>query len=84
MSRAELSRLLGDVRATPHLLDELKGLVHDPDAVIRWANDKGYDLDRKGAEDLCESHQELTDDDLDKVAGGDTAWPPPTTPIDGG
>jgi predicted ribosomally synthesized peptide with nif11-like leader len=80
MSKADLSRLLGDVRKTPHLLEELKTLVQDPDASIRWASEKGYDLDREDAEDLRESQQELTDDDLDKVAGGDTAWPPPPVP----
>lgn len=90
MSRAELSRLLEDVRNTPRLLEELKGLVRDPEAAIRWAGDKGYDLDREDAADLRDGEQELSDDDLDQVAGGDDAWsptgggtggtPPPTPP----
>ena len=84
MSEADLSRLVGDVRKTPQLLEELRRRVHDPDAAIRWAGDKGYDLDPKEAEDLLESEQELTEEDLDQVAGGDTAWPPPPAPPGGG
>jgi predicted ribosomally synthesized peptide with nif11-like leader len=89
MSRAELSRLMGDVRETPRLLKELKDRVHDAEAAISWASGQGYDLDPRDVEDLRDSDQELCDDELDKVAGGDDAWSPtgggtPPPPSGGG
>lgn len=75
MSRADLNRLLGDLRKTPDMLEELKGT--DPEAVIRWAGARGYDLTPGEAEELVASDRELSDDELEEAAGGEEAWPPP-------
>jgi predicted ribosomally synthesized peptide with nif11-like leader len=77
MSRVDLNRLLEDLRKDPHLLEESRGLLHDPDAALRWAEGKGYHLTREEVEDLLDSDRELSDQDLDEAAGGDGAWPPP-------
>jgi predicted ribosomally synthesized peptide with nif11-like leader len=79
MSTTEVSRLLGDVRKAPYLMAELKGLVHDLDAAARWAGEKGYDIAREEIRELRDCDQELSEDELDKVAGGDTAWSPGST-----
>ena len=89
MSSVALNRLLEDVRKDPRLLEELKGFIYDPSASIRWASDKGYDLDPEDVKNLRDSDQELSDDDLDQVAGGDDAWGPtgggtPPPPTGGG
>jgi predicted ribosomally synthesized peptide with nif11-like leader len=75
MSSAELNRLLEDVRKDPCLLDELRSLLGDLDAALRWAGDKGYHLTREDVAELCDSDRELSDDDLEEAAGGDN-WPP--------
>jgi predicted ribosomally synthesized peptide with nif11-like leader len=76
MSSSELNRLMGDVRKDPHLVDELRALLSDPDAALRWAVDKGYHLTLEDVAELCDSDRELSDDDLEEAAGGDDNWPP--------
>jgi predicted ribosomally synthesized peptide with nif11-like leader len=76
MSSSELNRFLEDVRKDPHLVDELRALLSDPDAALRWAGDKGYHLTREEVAEFCDSDRELSDDDLEEAAGGDDNWPP--------
>jgi predicted ribosomally synthesized peptide with nif11-like leader len=76
MSSSELNRLLEDVRKDPHLVDELRALLSDPDVALRWAVDKGYHLTLEDVAELCDSDRELSDDDLEEAAGGDDNWPP--------
>jgi predicted ribosomally synthesized peptide with nif11-like leader len=75
MPSSELSRLLEDLRKDPDLLNESRGLLHDPDAALRWAVDRGYRLTLRDVAELCDSDRELSIDDLEEAAGG--AWPPP-------
>jgi predicted ribosomally synthesized peptide with nif11-like leader len=83
MSSNELKSLLETVRTKPELLEELQSLLQDPNAVIRWARERGYPLTPEDVAELQGCDQELSEDELDKVAGGDTAWPPPPTPPTG-
>jgi predicted ribosomally synthesized peptide with nif11-like leader len=76
MSSPELNRLLEDLRKDPNLLNESRAALRDSDAALRWASDRGYRLTLKDVGELLDSDRELSDDDLDKAAGGDTAWPP--------
>jgi predicted ribosomally synthesized peptide with nif11-like leader len=76
MSSLELSRLLEDVRKNPCLKDESREVLGNPDAALRWTRDKGYDLTPADIRELLDSDRELSDDDLDQAAGGDT-WPTP-------
>lgn len=76
MSSPELSRLLEDVRKDPCLKDESRGLAGDPEAALRWTRDKGYALTLEDIQELLDSDRELSDEDLDQAAGGDT-WPTP-------
>jgi predicted ribosomally synthesized peptide with nif11-like leader len=76
MGRAELNRLLEDARQDPHLLEELRALLSDPEEALRWACGKGYMLLLTDIAELRDSDRELSDDDLEQAAGGDN-WPPP-------
>lgn len=84
MSRVELDRLLGDAMNSGHLLDEIRSRLHDVEEALRWAVEHGYAL---SPEDICElrdSDQELDDEELDKVAGGEDAWGSGSTGSGGG
>jgi predicted ribosomally synthesized peptide with nif11-like leader len=76
MSSAELNRFLEDLRNDPRLLEESRTLPRDPDAALRWVREKGYHLTSADIQELLDSDRELSDDDLDQAAGGDT-WPVP-------
>lgn len=73
-----LARFLESVRKDPRRLEELRALIADPDAVTRWASDQGFHLTTQNLEELRESMDELSDCDLDQVAGGDDGWVPGT------
>jgi predicted ribosomally synthesized peptide with nif11-like leader len=75
MRSPELNRLLEDLRKDPALLLESRQQLHNPDAALRWAVDRGYRLTVGDMVELCDSDRELSDDDLEQAAGG--AWPPP-------
>lgn len=77
MSTADLNRLLGDLQKSPDLLEEVRGVAKDPEAVVQWAGTKGYDLTTEEVEELVASDRELNDDELEEAAGGEDAWPPP-------
>ncbi|HEX3553743.1 MAG TPA: Nif11-like leader peptide family RiPP precursor [Thermoanaerobaculia bacterium] len=75
----ELKSFLQSLRTKPELLEELRSRLQDPDAAIQWAREQGCHLTPDDITEL-RGDQELSDDELDKVAGGDTAWPPPPPP----
>jgi predicted ribosomally synthesized peptide with nif11-like leader len=84
MHRTELERFLEALQKDATLREQAGSLAKAED-VLHWAKGKGYDLTRPDAEALLKSRGELSDDELDKVAGGDTSWtggtpPPPTGP----
>jgi predicted ribosomally synthesized peptide with nif11-like leader len=79
MSSDELKSLMESARTKPEWLEELRSLVQDPAATIRWAGERGYHLTVEDIAELQGCNEELSDDELDQVAGGDTAWPPPPT-----
>jgi predicted ribosomally synthesized peptide with nif11-like leader len=75
MRSSELNRLLEDLQKDPDLLQEARGQLHNPEAALRWAVDRGYRLTLGDLAELCDSDRELSDDDLEQAAGGDS-WPP--------
>lgn len=76
----ELKSFLQSLRTKPELLEELRSLLGDPDAVIGWVQERGCRLTPEDLAELRESDRELSDDELEQAAGGDTAWPPPPPP----
>jgi|GEM_PF-2277907 len=79
----ELKSFLQGLRTKPELLEELRSLLGDVDAAIRWACERGCHLTPEDIAEIRGSDEELSEDELDKVAGGDTAWPPPPAPPTG-
>jgi predicted ribosomally synthesized peptide with nif11-like leader len=76
MSQGELDRFVADVASDPELMRDFRRLAGDMDSLVRWSNAMGYSFTRDEAERL-HAEGELTDDDLDMVAGGWTSTDPP-------
>jgi predicted ribosomally synthesized peptide with nif11-like leader len=71
MSMDDFDRLLGDLRNDPVLRSELEKLGDDPAALARWGATKGYTFTPADAARLRDGYEdEISDDDLEKVAGG--------------
>lgn len=70
MSRADLQRFTDDLAADDALASEFGALGDDAEAWYRHAAGKGYDLTAEEAAGLCSSYLELSDDELEEVAGG--------------
>lgn len=79
MNGDELKGFLQSVRTEPDQMEELRSLLASPDAAIRWAATRGYRLTPGDIAEIAGCNDELSEEELDKVAGGDTAWPPPPT-----
>lgn len=71
MSKDEVARFSNDVKNNPELQAEFKHTGTDMDAFVSLANEKGYDF---SADDVkahaAEKSGELSDEQLDQVAGG--------------
>lgn len=65
---SDLERLMAAAEKDPVLSEELSAF--EPEALVRWAVGKGYRLTLAEAEGLGASFQELSDEDLEQVAGG--------------
>lgn len=70
MSRPEVERFTADFAADPALAEAFTALGDDPEGWVRLAREKGYDLTLEEAQGLISSQQELSDDELEEVAGG--------------
>jgi predicted ribosomally synthesized peptide with nif11-like leader len=74
MSASEAERFVDDLKTSPDLLDELKkgtaGLGLS--GVVEFAKQKGYSMDVDDAKAYIETkaRKELTDEQLDRIAGG--------------
>ncbi len=86
MSPTDYMRFITELQASSGLREEVAPLSTAL-ALMSWAGARGYELSVEEAERLLESLEELSDDELDKVAGGEDAWgggtggtPPPTGP----
>ena len=73
----EFQRLMADLRRHPDLLQDL-GEIGDLDRAVRWAHERGYQVEAEELQELLASHRELSDDELEQAAGGD--WGDGTTP----
>lgn len=76
MSRFDLERFTADMKKNPALETECSQVNGDPKALARWAATRGYDLTPEEAEGLAHSVTELSDDELEDVAGGWTGPDP--------
>jgi len=79
MTGQNLAGLLDHLQRVSGDRAELETLRPHGEALVQWARAKGFDLNMEEAERLLESLNELSDDELDKVAGGEDAWGGSTT-----
>lgn len=71
MSQEELKRFSKDLKSDQALQDEAKASGTSPEDVTKMANAKGYDFSVEELTAAAEkSKGELSEEDLDKVAGG--------------
>jgi len=70
MKNVELERFITDFQKDPALSKEFTHLGDDPEAWVRLATAKGYRLTVDEASGLSSSYAELSDEDLENVAGG--------------
>ncbi|MGE5422918.1 MAG: Nif11-like leader peptide family RiPP precursor [Ignavibacteriales bacterium] len=67
MSASEITRFNKDIVNNQAMMDELKKIGSDVAKIVDFAKSKGYDF---SVEDLKAQQGELSDEKLDKVAGG--------------
>jgi predicted ribosomally synthesized peptide with nif11-like leader len=71
MSKAEIERFVKDVKTDTALQAEIKKAGSDPQAFVALAKKKGYDFTVDELKKHAENKKgELSQEDLDKVAGG--------------
>lgn len=70
MSRPDLERFTAEFERDPALAERFAALGDDPEGWVRLARERGYDLTLDEARGLVSSRRELTDDELEQVAGG--------------
>ncbi len=67
---SEISRFNNDVRENKEMLDAVKEIGNDLGKVVAYANSKGYAISIEELEAQIKEEGELSEENLDKVAGG--------------
>jgi|GEM_PF-963084 len=70
MSIEDLERLMSGLRDDPDLMREFRALGNGREDWVRWGRQHGFRFTVEEAEPLAASRGELSDDDLEAVAGG--------------
>jgi len=72
MSQVDIQRFVSDLKGNQALLDEVKSGAVGLGAVVELAQSKGYDITVEEAKAYIrdQANQELSDEQLDAVAGG--------------
>ena len=72
MSAADIARFVADLKSNATLAGEMKGAATGLASVVDFAKSKGYDISVDEAKTYIreQSKQELTDDQLEAIAGG--------------
>lgn len=75
MSKSEIERFIGDLKSDEALRTELSSKASGIGSVVEFANSKGYDISADEARDYLKEQtgQELSDDELEALAGGSAA-----------
>lgn len=76
MSVDELKRFSNDLGNNEDLKSELKKLGSDEEAILKFAQGKGYNITKEDMEKSKSGTIELSDTDLEKAAGGTAFWGP--------
>ena len=69
----EIKRFNEDVKENKEMLEEIKAIGNDLEKVVEYANDKGYDFTVEDLESKVDNNSELSEEQLEEVAGGFSA-----------
>lgn len=77
MSQAEVERFVADLKNNEDLRNELSGHASGIGSVVAFAKDNGYDVsaEEAGAYIQAQAGRELSDEQLDAIAGGKGSVP---------
>lgn len=67
----EMDRFNEAIRNNPEILKELKAVGADIEKIVQFANDKGFNFTVEDLKKHQPENGELSDTDLDNVAGGE-------------
>jgi predicted ribosomally synthesized peptide with nif11-like leader len=70
MSATEITRFNKDLLENTEMLEEVRKIGNDMEKIVAYANSKGYELTVADIEASAQKVGELSDEQLDKVAGG--------------
>ncbi|MBF4692602.1 Nif11-like leader peptide family RiPP precursor [Fusibacter ferrireducens] len=70
MSYGEIERFNQAMREDSEMLDEFKALGTEVGSIIEFANHKGFNFTLKDVQEAQAASGELSEDDLENVAGG--------------
>ncbi len=71
MSMEEIKRFNEDVKSSSEMQEKVKAIGNDLEKVVNYANEKGYHFSLDDI-DTMNRKKDLTDEELDTVAGGGT------------
>ena len=83
MSKADVERFVADLKANPDLLAEVKESAGGLASVVEIAKGKGYDIGLDEAKTYIQAQagNELSDEQLDAIAGGKGGLPGGASPV---
>ena len=67
---SEIKRFLMTAESNKEILDSIKTIGDNKTKLVEYANSKGFKFSMKDLEDHIQNSSELSDEQLDKVAGG--------------
>jgi predicted ribosomally synthesized peptide with nif11-like leader len=72
MSQADIDRFVADLKDNPQMLEEIKAGATGLASIVEQAQAKGYDITVDEAKSYIreQANQDLSDEQLDAVAGG--------------
>jgi len=70
MNNEEIQRFNAAVKSDSAMQAEVTAIGNDLDKLVAYANSKGYSFSEEDVKEVA-GRQDLTDEDLDEVAGGE-------------
>ncbi len=70
MSAAEIERFNKDVRENREMWEEIKNIGNSLEKIVAFAKSKGYEFTVADIEAIAKQSEELSEEQLDNVAGG--------------
>jgi predicted ribosomally synthesized peptide with nif11-like leader len=83
MSKDNAIAFVEKINTSPELLEEIHAITNDLNALVALGQREGFDFSahelKNYLKETAKSQGELSDAELEQVAGGGGGWPPPET-----